>query len=80
METFQEYWLTFFGAGICWYITYPAVVFDEQDVFFFNQVYYILIKFIIYYRNSFLPSVKQTLGIYVFFACVENRGERICIL
>ena len=43
METFQEYWLTFFGAGICWYITYPAVIFDQQDVFFFNQVYYSLL-------------------------------------
>ena len=28
-------------------------------------------------RNSFLPSVNQTLGIYIFFDCVENCGREI---
>ena len=59
METFQEYWLTFFGAGICWYITYPAVIFDQQDVFFsirFIIVYYVFLK---YYINKVYYILSQ---------------------
>ena len=46
-------------SGICWYITYPAVIFDQQDVFFsirFIIVYYVFLK---YYINKVYYILSQ---------------------
>ena len=54
MESFQEHWSTFFGVGMNMLkkldeITYPAVIFGQQDFFSIRFImYYIYYIYIIY--------------------------------